>query len=199
MFKKQQLRKEQLRIRDELSKTDRRTISDKICQNLIQLPQFQQAKSILFYMAIRSEVDMQIALEYALNHGKKVVLPRTDPVKHFIELYSVESVSELEKGAYGILEPQINMSNKIKINQLQIVIVPGVAFDLKGYRLGYGGGYYDRFLANCPFHILRIGVAFLEQVVTTVFPEEYDQPMHLVITPIEIIHCELETEGYDDR
>lgn len=181
MKSKQKLRKQMLQYRKSLSKKAVARASARVCQKLIQLDEYRQAKTILFYMAVRNEIDVLQAIWQAWQDGKSVVLPRVKG--SMIECILVEQLAQLQKGTFGILEPK-NGKN-VDPQQLDLVIVPGVAFDVQGYRLGYGGGYYDRLFSQYP-SLKRIGVLEHGQLVTTVYPEAHDQKMDVLITSEQI-------------
>jgi 5-formyltetrahydrofolate cyclo-ligase len=185
--KRDQLRKDILTKRDQLSEQERSRASYKICQSLTQLPQFQSADAIAFYKAMRSEVDLVEAMEKAWEEGKTVALPRVMSMDGSMDFYQVDCDTHLTQGSCGAYEPPALPEKKVEIDQLQLVIVPGAVFDRQGYRLGYGGGFYDHLFAMCSPQIYRVGIAFDEQIVSTIYPELHDQPVHLTITPKEMI------------
>lgn len=176
------LRKQMIQMRNQLSSPYLIECSQKICGKMIQHPHFQQADTILFYMAFRNEVDVQLAIDTAWKEKKRVLLPRANPGDRSMTCFQVNDLSELQPGAYGILEPKENENKVVDPAQIHLVIVPGVAFDRNGYRLGYGGGYYDRFFTQLSASCIRLGVAFSEQMVETVYPEAHDVGMHLILT-----------------
>lgn len=177
---KQQLRKQKKEYRKQLTATYCQIHAERICTKLVQLSIYRKARSILFYMSIQKEVDMKQAIEQAWRDKKQVLLPRVDQENQCLQVIQVKHWSQLETGAYGIQEPHQSLK-RMDPSQIDLVIVPGVAFDVKGYRLGYGGGYYDRFFARFP-RLQRMGVAYPEQVVPTVYPEPHDQRLHFLLT-----------------
>lgn len=187
MTDKVKLRRQILKIRQELSPDYMKECSEQIMDQLLQLPQYQKASLILFYMPIRHEVDVRPMIEASWKAGKKVALPRVRMNENEMDGYLVEQWGDLEKGAYGILEPSSRKERLVNPETISLVITPGVAFDRQGFRLGYGGGYYDRFFAKPCMRAWRIGVAYPEQVVSTTYPESHDFRMHLIVTPNEII------------
>lgn len=188
MNRKAKLRKQQLMERMNLSKTYCDDTSIKICNNLLQLHEFRKSQKILFYMPIRNEVDLTYAIEQSWEEGKATLLPVIQRKAKKMTCVQFQDWSELAKGTYGILEP-IHHHRMMDPKLIDVVIVPGVAFDLHGYRLGYGGGYYDRFFTHYPEPV-RIGVAYPEQLVPTVYPELHDQPLHILVTSDRIEYIE---------
>lgn len=181
MSDKDVLRKRLLELRNQLPPQYIEESSRAICQKLREHPFFQQSNTIAFYMPFRNEVDVRPLMELAFQLGKQVVLPRVERKTRQLQGYRVDSMCDCQVGAYGILEPPEVEERLVKGEELEAVIVPGVAFDLQGFRLGYGGGYYDRWFAG-PLKAWRIGVAYPEQIVPTVYPEPHDQPLHLLVS-----------------
>lgn len=114
-------------------------------------------------------------------------LPKSDPSTKTITVYEVQAFSELRPGAYGILEPDVDGAREGKIDELDVVFVPGVVFDRDGYRIGYGGGYYDRFLPKLMPQTLCVGVAFSLQVVESVPRDAFDRRLHGLVTETETL------------
>lgn len=187
LIERDRLRKDLLAKRDQLSDNDRAAGSKGVSLALMQLPEFQEADTIAFYKAMRSELDLQDAMERAWEDGKRVALPRVVSMDGKMDFYQVDRDTELVQGSCGAYEPPAIPRKKVASDQLQLILVPGAVFDRQGYRLGYGGGFYDRFFATCPTQLLRVGIAFDEQVTSTVGPESHDQPVHLIITPTQMI------------
>lgn len=184
MNRKADLRKQLLLIRRNLSNSYCEDASSKICRHLWQIDEFSTAQNILFYIPIRNEVDVTQAIEQTWEKGKKTFLPVVQKETQEMICVQFQDWSALTPGAYGILEPR-DHHRAVDPQQIDVVIIPGVAFDLQGYRLGYGGGYYDRFLARYP-DLVRIGVAYPEQMVPTVYPEIHDQPVDILVTSEKI-------------
>jgi len=143
---KQALRSELLTLRSAISPEDKRAWDAAINQAIIAHDWFRQAKAILAYYPIKSEPDIRPALEEALRQGKEVCLPKCDPGTREMAFHPITALESLRPGAHGIPEPE-NHSQFSTLNS-QLCLVPGLAFDKAGFRLGYGGGYYDRFLAR---------------------------------------------------
>ncbi len=192
---KRKLRRRILDMRESLSPDEVRRESLAVCQRLVAHPAFEGGGTILFYYPFRKEVDIRPAMEDAWSAEKRVVLPKADPVTKSLAFYRVEREEPLVSGAYGIPEPLERESARISPEAIDLVVVPGVAFDERGYRLGYGGGYYDRFFSRCPGPFHRIGVAYSFQLVSTVFPEEHDQPLDGLITPSMTLSFRKSTSG----
>ncbi|MCS1352118.1 5-formyltetrahydrofolate cyclo-ligase [Mechercharimyces sp. CAU 1602] len=180
---KRALRRQMRERRNQMEKQEAKKGSHAVCMHLLESPEYEEAQTILYYMSFRQEVDLCVAIERSWEDGKKVVLPRTDPLNKKMILYSLTDFTQLEEGAYGIWEPSARAENKVAPDLVELAIVPGLAFDQQGFRLGYGGGYYDRFFAeDLPLDCIRMGAAYPWQIVETVYAESHDEPLHQVLT-----------------
>ncbi len=184
---KQALRKEFIARRKKqfLDNKDEYLENSLKAQNLIiEHPLFQKARSVALYMPIQGEVatDSICAQAWALN--KNVYLPRCLPHSHGqMDFVACKSMHDLEPGAYGILEPkQELMAENSHTLKLDLCLVPGVAFDKKGCRLGFGAGYYDRFLEILqPQKTSLVGLAFSWQIVENLPTATWDIPMTMLV------------------
>ena len=173
------LRETLLKKRGDISLLSQRAKSRRILRKLSQEPVFQRAESVAFYYGITPEVETKPSLKKFLKK-KKVYLPRIGPKKS-LTLCRVLSLSrDLKKNAYAIMEPKV-FCEKRPAGQIDVIIVPGVAFDKHGGRLGRGGGYYDRLLREAP-KAFKIGLCFREQIVKKVPMTPHDVEMDRVIT-----------------
>ncbi|MFD1394287.1 5-formyltetrahydrofolate cyclo-ligase [Kroppenstedtia eburnea] len=190
---KDELRTRLLSLREGMDPAVARRESAAVCGVLGADPVYQEAEKILFYMPHKGEVDLRPLMELGWREGKQVVLPRSLPRTRELELYRIESFRDVAQGTYGIREPVPTAGNRVAPEEVELVVVPGVGFDKAGYRLGYGGGYYDRFFAGPGGDAIRIGAAYSFQWVSTVYPEPHDQPLNGVATPSGI--CKVERQG----
>ena len=184
---KKSIRKEVLRKRDELSRRARTTKDRLIMNRLFSLAEFRKAERVLFYASFRSEVETLDLIRESLKMGKRTVLPRVDEEKHILELYEIKDVRELTDGYMGIPEPQRSAESPVAIGEVDLVIVPGAAFDASGNRLGYGAGYYDILLSGRRRVTPVIGLAYEEQIVDAVPAEEHDVRVDLIVTDHQVI------------
>ncbi|MGG1879940.1 5-formyltetrahydrofolate cyclo-ligase [Paenibacillus cisolokensis] len=141
---KQQLRQRMSKRRDSLAEEVRRELSVLACRHAAQLMEQRGLQRMLVYVPFRSELDSRPLIEWAWEAGVEVLVPRSVPRDRSMELYLLRSWDQLVPGAYGILEPDPAVAERHEDAAPDIVWVPGLAFDRKGGRLGYGGGYYDR-------------------------------------------------------
>ena len=137
--------------------------SQLICSRLLEMHCFEQSEWIYGYMPIRKEVDIRPFLKHLLNKGKKLALPRVSG--DTMEFYQVTSFEDLEEGSFHILEPKEKCP---KADASGFILIPGVAFDRKGGRIGYGKGYYDKFFASHSQTLEKIGIAYTIQIVDTI-------------------------------
>lgn len=184
---KENTRKRILIIRNNLNSKKQIEWSELITQKLIQSADFLKAKSILFYYPFGSEVDTLKLLETSLKEDKITLLPRVISEKKTIESCVIKDLkTDIENGYGNIQEPKQNCLT-FPNNEIDLIIVPGVAFSLKGERLGYGKGYYDRFLKKTSGK--KIGICFESQITDKIILEKHDVLMDQVITEQRIIHC----------
>lgn len=183
------LRKETLAKRDRLSETERLQYSRQILKKVTALPEYQTADWILAYASFRSEVDTKELIDRALADRKRVLLPKVEgPEMHFWEIHSRE---ELKEGFRGIMEPepdgtQIPEKDAFR-GQKVMMWMPGAAFDAKRNRIGYGGGYYDRYLAGMPeCELCTAALGFSCQIIEEIPVQRHDIAPDLVITEMEI-------------
>ena len=167
-----------------LTAADRQRLSLRVVDHLLERPEWQNARRILGYLALKDELDLSTALESALRAGKTVALPRyVRDQGNYCAALVTESFAALPLGAFGIPEPGAG-APVLPLNQLDFILVPGVAFDASGGRLGRGKGFYDRLLANVNnATCIKCGIAADEQIVTGIPAEAHDVPMNFILTP----------------
>jgi len=180
---KAELRKYYIAKREQLSPAKRREKSRHISQRVLNQSVFTDARTVGFYCAFGSEVETREMMKTALSRGKKIFLPTINP-KYKTMTFSAHDgeLDSLACNFYGILEPQGPPQDS---NCLDLIIVPGLAFDKYGRRLGYGAGYYDRFLKKVDAK--SIGIVFSEQLHTSLPVNKYDVPVDIVITDKDCI------------
>ena len=174
---KQKLRKQILFHLAKQREEERREKSNKILKILFSLPQFAAARIIMFYLSFDGEVDTSSMIKKARALGKKIAVPLIKKkTREILPVFLDFQNGLLEKGPYGILQPKVKNKCAFSLSDLDIAIIPGVAFDLDGNRLGRGMGYYDRFLSCLPPKVFTIGLAFSFQVfdrLTAVEPHDF--------------------------
>lgn len=180
METKANIRKRLRSIRKKLTIEQVCDCSSKICEKLINDRSICQNDYLFVYSATQNEVDLTEFIHYALGNAMKVAFPRVDGAD--MDFYEVTSLKQLETGAFLIMEPKAECKIIIPSQNETIgMLVPGVGFSLEGYRIGYGKGFYDRYLAKYPW-IHTIGVAYEKQLCEEFLSDEFDVPMDKVIT-----------------
>ncbi len=181
------LRREMLSRRDALSIERRTAASKEICERLARLPSFVAARTVLLTLAFRSEWDTRPFVRAALAAGQTVAVPRVDPATRMLALHAIaDPVTEIVPGYRGIPEPRPD-ARAIDTRHIDWVLVPGVAFDRDGRRLGYGGGYYDRLLPLLRPGIARVAGAYDIQLVARVPSAAHDMTVDAIVTETQTI------------
>lgn len=177
-------------LRKEL-KVKRRSIDDKaekdgkISNNLISFEPYKKAQTILFYAALYDEINIDLCIEKAIDSGKRAALPVCTDEKGNMKFYYITSLSDIKVGFFGVREPDVNFCDEVKDFSSSICIVPAIAYDKKGFRLGYGKGYYDRFLKKFTSH--SIGLCYNELIKDKLPIGEYDIPVDYIISENGVI------------
>lgn len=193
---KNSLRESLLFKRDSIAVEDKKAKESAIRKRLLSLEYFKEAKTILFYASFRSEVDTIKTIQRALELKKSIALPVVDTKHIQLKLYKLRDISELSTGYMGIPEPVPSRTRSIGLNEIDIEIIPGIGFDLKGNRLGYGAGYYDKLLSHkskrlskTRGHITTIALSFEEQITEKIPAEPHDIRVDLIVTDKRVIKC----------
>ena len=181
LVSKKDLRKKLLRERKSLQPQDRKRRDLIIASRLVSLEEFKKANKVLLYYPVRGEPDIRPLFYRLLDSGKMPILPKVSGPE--LKLISFTGLSCLRKGAFGIPEPFVG--EEFPAEELELVVVPGIAFDRRGFRLGFGKGYYDRLLkvVKAP----KVGVAYSFQVVEYIPEDGWDIPVDILITDKEVM------------
>lgn len=163
---------------------DKDVISTRITDRVMSMPQYRDARCVMWYVDVRDEARTRHALPRALQSSQKIVVPYC--VDGELELFYLESMDELELGMYKILEPRADLrdvaAKKVAIDELDFVMVPGVAFDRNGGRTGHGKGYYDKLLENARPETPLVALAFECQLFDEIPMQPHDIYMDAVVT-----------------
>ena len=185
-----QLRIRILEERKKLSLADRQEMGRRVIETLATLPIFKEHQIVLIYCNYQSEVATLPLLHRCLAEGKTVCVPLAVPeCSRLLTVAITDPLLDLAPGYKGIPEPvpSLRESRVLSPECLDVVIVPGVVFDRAGNRLGYGGGYYDRFLAQVAPQAIRIGLAYSGQLVDRIPALPHDVPMDVLVTEKEVL------------
>ena len=187
-LEKQRLREERLAAREALSEQERSVLDDRITQKLLATSEYVEATTVLTYVSVSSEVSTRMFIESALRDGKTVAVPRCLP-GHRLEFVVITSLDQLVAASFNLLEPSKDLSalTEDQMND-SICIVPALLVDTKGYRLGYGAGFYDRFLSTYPGK--KICLAYQQNLSRETLPHTaFDVAVDMVITELDVLTC----------
>lgn len=163
------------------------TLSHMICHRALQEYVIQEGKIIAVTISNKPEVHTITLIEALWQQGKCVAVPKCDVKARTMDFYVIRDFSQLETVYMHLKEPIPAMTEYVSKQKIDVVVVPGVAFDDGGYRVGYGGGYYDRFLVDYQGELVTL--AFDEQLYEVVPKEIHDVPVHRIITQSRVIDC----------
>ena len=188
---KQTLRKTILAQREQLPAETRAAHSAAITERLMQLPEYRQADAVLGYMNFGAEFSSELWVEQILADGKRLALPKVNHHTDQLDLYWVgDPENQLAAGLWGIREPVVERCERLdNLNDVEFVLLPGVAFARDGSRLGYGRGFYDKLLANMTQRPVLAAAAFALQIVKRIPQEATDVKVEWIITEQETIAC----------
>lgn len=186
---KSELRSKMLEKRSGLSWQDVQIKSHAINEALFAQSFFINAKTMLIYLPIKKEPNSLPIIKNAWKMEKDVLVPVTIPEKKELLLSRLDSLKDLTEGYHGIPEPKKSCLRPVEPHKVDLCLLPGVAFDTNGYRLGYGGGYFDRFLPTLRPDCLKIALAYDFQILEFLAHLPHDIPVDIIITESAIYHC----------
>ena len=176
---KNQLRSYYKNMRNGMSDSERRQKSADICANIINWAVFQRAQCVMCYTPFGSEADISGVMAHILNSGKTLFLPVTTSKDGDMVAVCLDSIDTLRKGNFGIMEPEL--CDIAPPESIDLILTPGLAFNRKGYRIGYGKGYYDRYLPQC-VNAITAGIAYDIQMCGDAFESAIDIAVRHVVT-----------------
>lgn len=174
------LRKKYRSMRENMDLKIKKIWDGKILKKITILNKYKRCKTILTYVSKDIEVDTIGIIKKAWEDGKKVAVPACNKETMEMNFYEINSIDDLEKGTFGLLEPKKGTCKKIEETQATICIIPGFSFDQEGFRLGYGYGYYDRFLQN--FKGTKIGICYNNCIVDKLPHGRFDCSVDILVT-----------------
>ena len=175
------LRNKVLSIRNSLDKVVKKSMDQEIFNKLITSDLYKEANSIFIYLSFGSEIETKNIINKAIEDKKKVYIPKIYKEDKSMKAIRLKSYNDLKENSMGILEP-IDDSNYINKNDIDLILVPGVVFDFNGNRIGYGGGYYDRYLKDIKEIRNKLVLAYDFQIVDLIKPESHDVVFDYIIT-----------------
>lgn len=190
---KTQIREQMKEIRNKLSNDELLRMSRMIQEQLVSTEAYQLSSKVFIFVSFGNEVDTRMIIERALADQKKVYVPRVE--KHGLEFYEIHNLDGLVPSKFGVPEPEPNVALKYvpsenELKEHHLMIMPGLAFDASGNRIGYGAGYYDRYLNRFPSnHFIKMAVAFDFQIIDSIPANAFDVSMDAIVLPNKIISC----------
>jgi 5-formyltetrahydrofolate cyclo-ligase len=187
--RKSEIRRSTVARRDALSKKQRAEKSAAIMSRLFEFANFLESKIVLFYLSHKSEVDTEPMIHKALALEKIIALPLIDGEKREIIPLKIDNLDrDTQPGYRGIREPISRRCKQIPVQQVNLAIIPGIAFDERGGRIGYGTGFYDRFIPNLDITTRKVALAFECQIVPQIPMEPHDRYTDIIITEKRIVY-----------
>ena len=183
---KREIRKRIMTLRNAMPLEAIAAKSGEIVRRLTKLREIRETSTLMVFLSFGSEVLTDGLIEWGWNAGKRIVVPLCRPEGRVLSPCRIDSFADLETGHYGIREPKADRFQVVPPGEIDAVLVPAVAFDRRGYRVGYGGGYYDRFLPKVP-RAAKIGAVFACQIVPEVPIDRYDVQTERIATEEGII------------
>ncbi len=182
---KSEQRARALRSRRSLSSEEIGSLSDAVARRFLELPEFKEARVVATYIAKADEVQTSGIVAASLAAGKTLIVPRADPATGALSFVPIGSMAELSPGHFGVLEPRPG-AGEVPLGAADVVVIPVVAWDEKGHRLGYGKGYFDRALSSHPGP-LRVGLALEAQKAPTLPQSPNDVPLDVIATEARVL------------
>lgn len=168
-------------LRESITNEQKKLYDEVIYNKVINSEEYFNSKVIFIFVSFGSEIDTHKIITKALEDNKIVCVPKVISKKEGMKAVAISSFQELERSKYGILEPR-EICNEIKPSSIDLVLVPGLLFDTVGGRIGYGAGYYDRFLKQLKRESKKIGIGYKLQLIDKVPMEEHDVFLDYIIT-----------------
>jgi len=194
MDEKREIRKRILNLRNAMPLEAIAAKSGEIVQRLRELREIRESSTLMVFLNFGSEVVTDDLIVWGWAEGKRIVVPLCHPESREMTPCLIGGFADLETGHYGIREPKADRLRVVPPGEIEAVLVPAVAFDRRGYRVGYGGGYYDRFLPKAP-QAARIGAVFACQIVPEVPIDRYDVQVERIATEEGIIVTGIRSSG----
>lgn len=178
---KMSLRKKYKDIRNSMSTEKKLKLDNLIFDRLVNSKAYLDSKLLLCYVSTTIEVDTHRLIKHSLQNSKIVAVPKCIAGTRDMKFYVIKSLDDLEVATFSVLEPKVDICHELTNFSSAICIIPGLAFDLNGYRLGYGKGYYDRFLDKAP-SVKKIGICYCSCTLNKLIKGKFDVPVDALIT-----------------
>lgn len=187
MIDKKSLRREFRELRRNMERYDKKHADSEIARRFLESEEYRQHDTILCYVSSEIEVDTYVIIDSALSHGKNVYVPKCQSGNE-MKFYRIYSFNDLHKGAYGIMEPDADAQEYF--GDPALCAVPGLSFDISGNRLGFGMGFYDRFLSENP-QLCSVGLCYQSCIMDKLPAQEHDVCVRKIITEVKTIDIEV--------
>jgi 5-formyltetrahydrofolate cyclo-ligase len=194
MTDKREIRKRIMTLRNAMPLEAIAAKSCEIVRRLTELREIRESSTLMVFLSFGSEVVTDGLIVWGWEAGKRIVVPFCHPESRELTPCLLGDFAELETGHYGIREPKADRLIPVLREEIDAVLIPAVAFDRQGRRVGYGGGYYDRFLPKVP-RAARIGAVFACQIVAEIPPDPHDVPADRIVTEDELIVAGIKSSG----
>jgi 5-formyltetrahydrofolate cyclo-ligase len=178
--RKTELRAKHRRFRQKCPPEIKSTLDQKLTAAFLSLDEYKSCKTLFAFVSSDIEVDTSEIIKSAFANGKRVAVPKCRNKKGLMDFYYINSTADLKRGAFNILEPDADICEKVTSFDEGLCIVPGLCFDKYGYRLGFGKGYYDRFLDE--FSGISVGLCYSKCIEQKLPVGAYDKPVDILIT-----------------
>ena len=179
--KKANIRATYLEKRRNLNEEQKNELDSLVCKRILDSSTFKSGDIILSYMPKKEEINIVPVLKEAMKQGKRIAFPLCNPENHTMSFHFVDDLKQLKPGHYGLYEPSKDLEEyDINSTEKTICIIPGIVYDKKGYRIGYGGGYYDRYLQS--FKGMKLGITYYDCIVNLVPRSRFDFSVDVLIT-----------------
>ncbi|MDP8219591.1 MAG: 5-formyltetrahydrofolate cyclo-ligase [Candidatus Theseobacter exili] len=190
-FAKSIIRRKMIQKRNVLSHEETLHFGNIVASFILELTKYKKCKSIMVYFPKDNEIDTGKIISHSFMYGKRVIFPRYNSQNGGLEARSVCCVDrDLSPGSFGIMEPESGNSEIVSLQDIELILIPCVAVNKQGYRIGRGGGCYDRFLSFAGKHNCKIGLVYDFQYVTDFEVQEHDIPLDMIISNKGIRHFE---------
>ena len=187
---KKAIRKTIIQKREKLGDFKKNEKSIAIAKHLFGMDEFKKSKSVFCFLSTSSEVQTDWIIRESLSLGKQVLVPLLDSEKASLQVAYISSMDiEFVAGVYGVREPAPKFRKEAHFSSIDFVIAPGLAFDIFGNRVGYGGGFYDKFFKKISRDVTRVAIGYGFQLLDKVPCAELDEPVHFLITEVTTLRC----------
>ena len=184
---KSKLRYDYLKIRDKIEPALRHAYSNIILSRIKKLKEYENSQTVMFYLSYGSEVVTDVMINEFLADGKDVAVPVIqNPGDGIMTAVKINKLEDCYEKVYGIRQPEFDEDEVVSKEEIDLIFVPGIVFDINGYRVGYGKGYYDRWLEGTDI-LKRVGLAFEVQLIDKIPNGQYDLPVGRILTEKRVI------------